>query len=230
MVCVSFATVQFSPSCSPQFLSPWFLEASLIKLIGPPFGKFGPHFSAALLGPALSLSGNPVFFWHCSLGSPVSLGCSPSPPEAGVSWPGCPVSLGVLLVQPWPFCGLRGASGWRLVTGSHRLRVSLLTLIVWLNPDFWFYLKITQLFFFRRLPYKNHHHVISLRSFTTENNSQHNLIACGKRYLENHNYDLISDLFWKTLIVISLKNTEEFAFRASHLNEHKFNHCSRPRK
>lgn len=105
MVCVSFATVQFSPSCSPHFLSPWFLKASLIKLIGPPFGKCGPHFSAALMGPALSLSGNPFFFWHCSLGSPVSLGCSSSPPEAGVSWPGCPVSLGVLLVPVaflWP--------------------------------------------------------------------------------------------------------------------------------
>lgn len=117
----SFATVQFSPSCSPQFLSPWFLEASLIKLIGPPFGKFSPHFSAALMGPALSLSGNPFFFWHCSLGSPVSLGCSSSLPEAGVSWPGCPVSLGVLLV-PVAFLWLTwsfwmkgwslGATGW----------------------------------------------------------------------------------------------------------------------
>lgn len=117
----SFATVQFSPSCSPQFLSPWFLEASLIKLIGPPFGKFSPHFSAALMGPALSLSGNPFFFWHCSLGSPVSLGCSSSLPEAGVSWPGCPVSLGVLLV-PVAFLWLTWSfwmKGWSLgATGS----------------------------------------------------------------------------------------------------------------
>lgn len=42
-----------------------------------------------------------------------------------------------------------------------------------------------------------------------ENNSQHNLTVFGKQYLENHNYDLISDLFWKTLTVISLQSMEE---------------------
>lgn len=90
----------------------------------------------------------------------------------------------------------------------------------------WFLIlfKIIQLFFFRLFSYKNHHHVISLRSTRTENNSQHNLTVFGKQYLENHNYDLISDLFWKTLIVILLRSTEESAFRSTHLNKHKCNH------
>lgn len=100
----------------------------------------------------------------------------------------------------------------------------------WLNPDFWFYLKSHNCFSSDRVPYKNHHHVISLRSPRMENNSHHNLTACGKRYLENHNYDLISDLFWKTLIVILLQNTKESAFRATRFNEHKSSHYSGPRK
>ena len=63
-----------------------------------------------------------------------------------------------------------------------------------------------------------------------ENNSRRNLTARGKQYLENHNYDLISDLFWKTFIVILLENTKESAFRATRLNEHKSSHYSGPRK
>ena len=95
-VCASFATVQFSPSCSPQFLSPWFLEASLTKLIRPPFDKFSPYFSAALMGPALSLTGNPFLFWHTLWGVLSHRGCSPSTPEAGES-----CLTGVLPIPSW---------------------------------------------------------------------------------------------------------------------------------
>lgn len=93
----------------------------------------------------------------------------------------------------------------------------------------WFFIpsKVTSLFFFRLFPYKNHRHVISLRSTRMENNSQHNLTVFGMQYLENHNYDLISDSFWKTLTVILLHSTEEFAFRSTQLNEHKSNHYLR---
>lgn len=98
------------------------------------------------------------------------------------------------------------------------------SMIFWLNPDFQSWLKIIQLLFFRLFSYKNHHHVISLRNTRVENNSQHNLTVFGKQYLENHNYDLISDLFWKTLIVILLQSMEEFAFRSTHLNKHKCSH------
>lgn len=63
-----------------------------------------------------------------------------------------------------------------------------------------------------------------------ENKSQHNLTVFGKQYLENHNYDLISDLLWKTLIVILLHSSEESAFRSTHLNERKSNYYFRHMK